>query len=62
MANVDNIIILRILSGETREFGLLVNRHGPALMAFVGRIVDQQEDAEDVVQNTFVAACRHSPR
>ncbi len=45
MSNEENIIIRRIRSGETREFGLLVNRHGPALMAFVGRIVEQQEDA-----------------
>ena len=59
MTNEDNIIIQRIRSGETQEFGLLVNRHGPALMTFVGRIVEQQEDAEDVVQNTFVAAYEH---
>lgn len=59
MANDDNIIIQHIRSGETKEFGLLVNRHGPALMAFVGRIVEQQEDAEDVVQNAFVAAYEH---
>ena len=59
MTNEDNIIIQHICSGETQDFGLLVNRHGPALMAFVGRIVDQQEDAEDVVQNAFVAAYEH---
>ena len=59
MANEDNIIIQRILNGETNDFGLLVNSHGPALMAFVGRIVEQQEDAEDVVQNTFVSAYEH---
>ena len=59
MINNDNIIIQRIRSGETWEFGLLVNSYGSALMAFVGRIVDQQEDAEDVVQNTFVAAYEH---
>lgn len=59
MSNDDHIIIQRIRSGETKEFGLLVNSHVPALMAFVGRIVVQQEDAEDVVQNTFVAAYEH---
>ena len=59
MTNEDNIIIQRIRSDETHEFRLLVNRHGPALMTFVGRIVEQQEDAEDVVQNTFVAAYEH---
>lgn len=59
MTNEDQIIIERIRSGETKEFGLLVNRHGPSLMVFVGRIVEQQEDAEDVVQNTFIAAYEH---
>ena len=59
MTNEEQITIQRIRSGETKEFRLLVNRHGPVLMAFVGRIVEQQEDVEDVVQNTFVAAYEH---
>ena len=59
MTNENNIIIHHILNGDTQEFGLLVKSHGPALMAFVGRIVKQQEDAEDVLQNTFVAAYQH---
>ena len=59
MTNEDDIIIQRIRRGETQEFGLLVNSHGPNLMAFVGRIVEQQEDVEDVMQNTFVAAYEH---
>ena len=59
MINEDEIIIQRIRSGETQGFGLLVNSHGPNLMTFVGRIVEQQEDVEDVVQNTFVAAYEH---
>ena len=59
MTNEDQIIIQRIRSGETQEFGLLVNRHGPSLMVFVGRLIEQPEDVEDVVQNTFVAAYEH---
>lgn len=59
MFNDDQIIIQRIRSGKIDEFALLVKRHGPSLMVFVGRIVVQQEDAEDVVQNTFVAAYEH---
>ena len=59
MYNDDQIIIQRIRSGKIDEFALLVKRHGPSLMVFVGRIVTQQEDAEDVVQNTFVAAYEH---
>jgi len=59
MKNDDNIIIERIRSGETSEFGQFVKRYGPSLMVFVGRIVGVQEDTEDVVQNTFVAAYQH---
>ena len=59
MSNEEQIIIQRICSGETKDFALLVNRYGPSLMVFVGRLIDQQEDVEDVVQNTFVAAYVH---
>ena len=59
MSNEDQIIIQLIRSGETKKFGLLVNCHAPSLMVFVGRIIEQQEDVEDVVQNTFVAAYVH---
>ena len=59
MANEDKIIIERIRGGETEAFTMLVRRHGPALMTFVGRVVGSQEDAEDVVQNTFIAAYEH---
>ena len=59
MANNDNSIIERIRGGETSEFAQLVKRYGPSLMVFVGRIVGVQEDTEDVVQNTFVAAYQH---
>ena len=59
MTNDDKTIIERIRKGETQLFSQLVRRHGPALMTFVGRVVGSQEDTEDVVQNTFVAAYEH---
>lgn len=59
MTNDEQIIIQHIRNGKTEEFGLLMRRYGPALMLFVGRIVGQQEDTEDVVQNTFVTAYEH---
>ena len=59
MANDENSIIERIRGGETSEFAQLVKRYGPSLMVFVGRIVRVQEDTEDEVQNTFVAAYQH---
>ncbi len=59
MTNDEKKLIQLMRDGSDKGFGLLVKRHGPPLMAFVGRIVVQQEDAEDVVQNTFVAAYEH---
>ena len=48
-----------IHSKKVEDFAPMISRHGPALMAFVGRIVTIQEDAEDVVQETFVTAYEH---
>ncbi|MDY6130478.1 MAG: sigma-70 family RNA polymerase sigma factor [Prevotella sp.] len=59
MTNDEQILMQPVCGSSDKDFGLLINRYGPALMAFVGRIVVQQEDAEDVVQNTFVAAYEH---
>ena len=59
MKDIDKTAVERILSGDTKAFGQLVKDLSPALMMFVGRIVEQQEDTEDVVQNTFLAAFRH---
>ena len=44
---------------KVEDFAPMVNQYGPALMAFVGRIVTIQEDAEDVVQEAFVSAYEH---
>ena len=44
---------------KAEDFALMINQYGPTLMAFVGRIVTIQEDAEDVVQETFVTAYEH---
>ena len=48
-----------IHSRRVEEFAPMISQYGPALMAFVGRIVTIQEDAEDVVQEAFVTAFEH---
>ena len=55
----EKTLIQHICNGDTKKFGLLVDRYGSSLLLFVGRIVEQQEDAEDVLQNTFIAAYEH---
>ena len=52
----DSEIIRQILDGATELFRLLVNRHANEVMHIVGRIVPVQADAEDVMQEAFVAA------
>ena len=44
---------------KAEDLSTMISRYGPALMTFVGRIVNIQEDAEDVVQETFVSAYKH---
>ena len=48
-----------IHSRRVEDFAPMIGQYGPALMAFVGRIVTIQEDAEDVVQEAFVTAYEH---
>lgn len=59
MTNDEQMLLQRIRDGKAKGFSSLISRYGPVLMAFVGRIVMGQEDAEDVVQETFVLAYEH---
>jgi RNA polymerase sigma-70 factor (ECF subfamily) len=58
METEDKTLIMRILSGETEEFRHLMRRHGGSLLAFIEGVVGNHEEAEDVVQETFVIAYR----
>lgn len=51
----DESVIGSILVGQTERFGVLVNRYADDVLHVVGRIISSQEDAEEVVQDTFVA-------
>ncbi len=44
---------------KSEDLATMISSYGPPLMIFVGRIVTIQEDAEDVVQETFVSAFKH---
>jgi len=43
---------------STNDFELIVCEHQPGLLAFSRRLVHSREDAEDVVQETFLRAYR----
>ena len=59
MTNDKQMFKFQLHSRRVKDLSPMISLYGPALMAFVGRIVTVQEDAEDVVQETFVTAYEH---
>ncbi len=58
----DADLVRRIKSGEQNAFGILIERYQGGLLRLVGRFAENREDAEDVVQETFIAAYRQMAR
>jgi RNA polymerase sigma-70 factor (ECF subfamily) len=50
----DSQIIERIRNGETNLFSELVQRYQNKIFAYVYKIVNHKEEAEDIVQETFI--------
>ena len=53
MTNDKQMLIHHKQNKKIEDLALMINQYGPALMAFVSRIVTVQEDAEDVVALSF---------
>lgn len=51
-------VIDAIKKGSTKDFGIIVNLYQKQLFHYIYCIVDNKEDAEDILQDTFVAAIR----
>ncbi len=49
-------------SGDTDAFRVLVERHGRAVFKLAFRVTGREQDAEDVVQETFLRAWRRLDR
>lgn len=56
------LLIRRILDGQTELFRQLVVRYAEPVLRVVGRVVPSPEDAEEVVQDTLLAAFRSLDR
>ncbi len=54
----DNQLVQRVLAGETACFEILVHRHSQRVYRAARAILRDDEDAADVVQETFVRAYR----
>jgi RNA polymerase sigma-70 factor (ECF subfamily) len=51
-------VVEQVLAGETREFARLVEEFGLPVRAFIHSRVQARADAEDLAQETFIAAFR----
>ena len=56
MEHEDQIIIRKVLAGETAAYGVLVEKYQDMVMNIAFQILRQREDAEDLAQNSFVTA------
>lgn len=51
-------VIERVLSGSTRDFEILVNRHKDLAFTIAYRLLNNREDAEEATQDAFIKAYR----
>jgi RNA polymerase sigma-70 factor, ECF subfamily len=58
----DAELVTQVLGGDRDAYGLLVQRHSRSLFALAYRVTGNQEDADEVVQETFLRAYRNLSR
>jgi RNA polymerase sigma-70 factor, ECF subfamily len=58
----DSLVAQSFLEGNSRAFGVLVDRYDKRLLNFVYRTIGDRERAQDLVQETFVRVYRHLHR
>jgi RNA polymerase sigma-70 factor (ECF subfamily) len=57
----DSELLERLRAGDERAYEELVRTHGPPLLALARRLLRNEDDARDVVQETLIAAFRALP-
>lgn len=62
MDGSDQAVVARVRAGESDAFRLLVDRHARAIFRLACRMVGDEHDADDVVQETFFRAYRQIGR
>lgn len=58
---IDSELVVRAQRGDKRAFGLLVEKYQRKLSRLVARMVRDQSEVEDVVQESFIKAYRALP-
>jgi RNA polymerase sigma-70 factor, ECF subfamily len=61
-ATTDEGAVAEALSGNAEAFRVLVERHTRSVYRLVYRMTQNEHDAEDLVQETFLKACRQLHR
>jgi len=54
MSDTDKEIIQRVLDGDVRSYGILIDKHKAKAMTLAMRILKNREDAEEALQDAFV--------
>jgi RNA polymerase sigma-70 factor (ECF subfamily) len=58
----DDRLLLSVATGDQTALAKIIDRHGCGLRLFAARLLGSAGDAEDVVQDVFVAAWKHAAR
>jgi RNA polymerase sigma-70 factor, ECF subfamily len=59
MSDDDDALVAAVRDGSEPAFNRLVDRHQQAVRTFLRRLLGNEADADDVAQETFVAAWAH---
>lgn len=60
--DIDLLLVQRVQRGDKKAFDLLVLKYQRKLMRLVSRLVHDQAEAEDIVQDSFIRAYRALPQ
>ncbi|MBC7514644.1 MAG: RNA polymerase sigma factor RpoE [Herminiimonas sp.] len=60
--DIDQLLVERVQRGDKKAFELLVTKYQRKLMRLVSRLLRDQAEAEDVVQEAFIKAYRALPQ
>ena len=61
-SNTDQLLIERVQQGDRHAFDLLVSKYQHKLMSLVSRYISDYQEAQDVVQETFIKAYKALPK
>lgn len=59
MEKGESYIITRILAGKTEEYAYFLDTYGQPFFSLIVRMVNSEEDAEELTQDTFMKAFEH---